>query len=142
MCERRMLEVAFVIRPMMELCANQAVMNTDPKLAERFSLEEHASNVELIAMLEKHGTDESEEAIRKAAEVEGMGRQLREFGYDDVAKAFPPFGMTARKRFELADMNQYYETFYSVASDFTHMNGRAIHRYLDGDLSDERVTSG
>ena len=51
MCELRMLEVVLVSRPLMELCANQAVLNADhPKLAERYSLEKRSTDEQLVAM--------------------------------------------------------------------------------------------
>jgi len=141
MCELRKLEVALVTRPMMELCANQAVINTDPKLAEIFSLQEQSSNQQLVEMLEKYGTGQSDEGIEKAAQVAEMAQALREFGYDDFPGSFPPLVMSAKERFTLAGMAKYYETFYSLASDLTHMNARAVHRYLDGDFGEGRARS-
>lgn len=139
MCELRMLEVTLVIRAMMELCANQAVINSDPKLAEMFSLQEQTTNEQLVEMLDKYGTGDSDEGALKTAQVKEMAQALRELGYDEFPGSFPPLAMSAKERFKLAGMEKYYDTFYSLASDFTHMNARAVHRYLDGDFDDERA---
>lgn len=110
MCDMRMLEVSLVTRAMMELAANQGLLNTDPKLAIQYSLEMQSGNEQLVAKMEEHGTGSSEGA-EKAAQVKEVAAQLRSMGFDEwPTSSYPPLGKNARQRFEAAGMAKYYET--------------------------------
>jgi hypothetical protein len=41
-----------------------------------------------------------------------------------------PFGRRARVRFESAGMAWHYDVVYAVASDYAHVNARAVMEYL------------
>lgn len=41
-----------------------------------------------------------------------------------------------RERFEAAGLVPHYEVLYLVASDYAHMNGRAVHNYLERDFGE------
>lgn len=141
MCDMRMLEVSLVTRAIMELAANQGLMNTDPALAIQYSLEMQSGNEQLVAKIEEHGTG-SNEGVEKAEQVKEVAAQLRAMGFDNwPTSSYPPLGKSAKDRFEAAGMAKYYETFYFTDSDLAHMSARALQRYLDGDFDDEKVHS-
>lgn len=140
MCDLRMLEVSLITRAMMELAVDQGLLNTDPKLAIRYSLEMQSGNEQLIARMDEYGTGTSDEGAEKAAQVEEVAAQLRSMGFDEwPTSSYPPLGKNARDRFEAAGMAKYYETFYYTDSDLAHMSARAVQRYLDGDFDDDKV---
>lgn len=139
MCDMRMLEVSLVTRAMMELAANQGLMNTDPALAIQYSLEMQSGNEQLVAKMEEHGSG-SNEGAEKAEQVKEVAAQLRAMGFEEwPTSSYPPLGKNAWERFEAAGMTKYYKTFYYVDSDLAHMSARAVQRYLEGDFDDTKV---
>jgi hypothetical protein len=116
--------------------ANQAVLNEDPANALRFSMEEHNSNWRISEAMETYSIGSPEERAAKARELDEAENVLRSNGLDPGAlnrKDFKPFGRNVRQRFEAAGLVPHYEVLYLVASDYAHMNGRAVHHYLDRD---------
>lgn len=139
MCDQRMKESQLVERALMELVANQAVLNKDPANALRFSMEEHNSNWRISQAMEMYSIGSPEERAAKARELEEAEAVLRSNGLDPTAlnrRDFKPFGLKAKERFEAAGLVPHYEVLYLVASDYAHMNGRAIHIYLERDFGE------
>lgn len=137
MCDRRMKESWLVERALMELVANQAVLNEHPDNALRFSMEEHNSNVRISQVMDTYSIGSSDERAAKSRELEEAAELLRSHDLDlDSLKLadFKPFGLTVRQRFEAAGLVPHYEVLYLVASDYAHMNGRAVHHLLERDF--------
>ena len=139
MCSRRMTETVLVRRPLMEMYANLAVLNKDPSNAVRFSLEQQVSNEKLFAEMERHGVGTVAELAEKASQLDEVKTQLGEHGYgaEDFPVGYQPFGMSAKARFQAAGIDdRYYDLLYSTASDYAHMNARAVERVLDHDFGE------
>jgi hypothetical protein len=139
MCDQRMKESQLVERALMELVANQAVLNQSPANALRFSMEEHNSNWRISQAMETYSIGSREERAAKAQELEEAERVLQSNGLDPTAlnrRDVKPFGLTVRDRFEAAGLVPHYEVLYLVASDYAHMNGRAVHIYLERDFGE------
>lgn len=144
MCELRMKESWLVERALMELVANQAVLNADSANALTFSKEEHNSNMRIALALEKYGIGSIEERAAKSRELDEAGALLRSHGLhpEELDETdFRPFGKSVRQRFEAAGIVPYYEVLYLVASDYAHMNGRAVHHYLERRFPDTAANS-
>ncbi|MEX1263189.1 MAG: DUF5677 domain-containing protein [Actinomycetota bacterium] len=134
MADMEMKEDWLIERALMELVANQAVLNADPSNALQFSMEEHNSNWRISKAMEKYSIGSPEERAAKARELEQVEATLRSNGLDPGALNqgdFKPFGLKVRERFETAGLVPHYEVLYLVASDYAHMNGRAVHSYLE-----------
>lgn len=134
MADMEMNEEWLIERALMELVANQAVLNQDPSNALRFSMEEHNSNWRISQAMEKYSIGSPEERATKSRELEQAEATLRSNGLDPAAlnqRDFKPFGRKVRERFETAGLVPHYEVLYLVASDYAHMNGRAVHSYLE-----------
>lgn len=143
MCSRRATETVLVRRALMELYANLAVLNQDPENAVRFSLEQQVSNERLFATMERHGVGSAEELTEKGAQLDGVRSQLEAYGFDpdDFPTGYRPFGMSVKDRFQAAGIHDaYYDLLYSVASDYAHMNARAVERVLDHDFGEKEAT--
>jgi hypothetical protein len=134
MADMEMKEEWLIERALMELVANQAVLNEDSSNALRFSMEEHNSNWRISQAMDKYSIGSPEERAAKARELEQTERTLRSAGLDPSSLNqgdFKPFGLKVRERFETAGLVPHYEVLYLVASDYAHMNGRAVHNYLE-----------
>jgi len=143
MSDQGMKESWLVERALMELVANQAVLNENPANALRFSMEEHNSNWRISEAMRTYSIGSQEERAAKAGELDEAERLLRSHGLDPGSlnrKDFKPFGQTVRQRFEAAGLVPHYEVLYLVASDYAHMNGRAVHHYLDRDSGEMAAT--
>lgn len=143
MCSRRATETILIRRALMELYANLAVLNQDPANAVRFSLEQQVSNERLFAGMERHGVGSAEELATKGAQLDKVRSQLEAYGFDpdDFPTGYRPFGMSTKMRFEAAGIHDaYYDLLYSVASDYAHMNARAVERVLDHDFGAKEAT--
>ena len=143
MCDQRMKESQLVERALMELVANQAVLNEAPDNALRFSMEEHNSNWRISQAMEKYSIGSPEERAAKAEQLEAAAAVLRSHRLDPAGlnrNDFKPFGRKVRDRFEAAGLVPYYEVLYLVASDYAHMNGRAVHNYLERDFGETAAT--
>ena len=46
------------------------------------------------------------------------------------SRSIRPFGLDARKRAAAAGMKWHYEFIYTIASDYSHANARAISEYM------------
>lgn len=139
MCDQGLKESWLVERALMELVANQAVLNEDPANALRFSMEEHNSNWRITEAMERYSIGSPEERAAKARELDEAEGVLRSHGLDPAAlnrRDFKPFGRKVRERFEAAGLLPHYEALYLVASDYAHMNGRAVHNYLERDFGE------
>jgi hypothetical protein len=125
----------------MELYANLAVLNLDPANAVRFSLEQHVSNQRLFHNIQKHGIGSPEELKAKSGQLDQVRGQLEAHGLDPHnVRRYEPFGMKSRERFEAAGLHEaYYDLLYSSASDYAHMNARAVERVLDHDFGDREA---
>jgi hypothetical protein len=137
MCSRRATETILVRRALMELYANLAVLNQDPANAVRFSLEQQVSNERLFAGMQRHGVGSAEELAEKGAQVDEVRAQLEAYGFDeeDFPAGYRPFGKSTKERFQIAGIHDsYYDLLYSIASDYAHMNARAVERVLDHDF--------
>jgi hypothetical protein len=142
MCSRRMTETVLVRRALMELYANLAVLNQSPGNAIQFSLEQQVSNEKLFATMERHGIGSAEELAAKAAQIDEARARLEshKFDSDDFPRGYRPFGMSVRDRFEAAGIHAaYYDLLYASASDYAHMNARAVERVLDHDFGDKEA---
>lgn len=138
MASRRMTETVLVRRALMELYANLAVLNLDPTNAIRFSLEQFVSNERMLGKIQEHGIGTADELAVKSSQLDEARAQLEGHGLnpDDVTR-YEPFGMKTRDRFEAAGLHDaYYEVLYSIASDYAHMNARAVERVLDNDFGE------
>lgn len=136
MATRRMTATVLVRRALMELYANLAVLNLDPQKAVRFSLEQFTSNERMLGKIQEHGIGTAAELAEKRAQFDEARAQLEAHGLNpkDVTR-YEPFGMKTRDRFEAAGLHgAYYEVLYSIASDYAHMNARAVERVLDNDF--------
>jgi hypothetical protein len=81
----------------------------------------------------------TDERAAKSRELEDVGAQLRSRGLHPEEldqNDFRPFAMKVKQRFEAAGIVPHYEVLYLVASDYAHMNGRAVHHYLERDYPD------
>jgi uncharacterized protein DUF5677 len=139
MCSRRATETILVRRALMELYANLAVLNQNPANAVRFSLEQQISNERLFASMEQHGMGSAEELAEKGAQVDRVRSQLEAYGFDtqDFPTGYRPFGLSTKNRFQAAGIHDaYYDLLYSTASDYAHMNARAVERVLDHDFGE------
>jgi Family of unknown function (DUF5677) len=137
MCSRRATETILVRRALMELFANLAVLNRDPANAVRFSLEQQVSNERLFASMERHGVGSADELAEKGAQVDSVRSQLEAYGFDtdNFPTGYRPFGLSTKDRFQAAGIHDaYYDLLYSIASDYAHMNARAVERVLDHDF--------
>jgi hypothetical protein len=141
MSSRGLTETVLVRRALMELCANLAVLNLDPANAVRFSLEQHVSNERLYANIQKHGIGSVDELKAKGAQLDEVRAQLEAHGLDpNDVRRYEPFGMKTKERFEAAGLHEaYYDVLYSSASDYAHMNARAVERVLDHDFGDREA---
>lgn len=136
MASRQMTETVLIRRALMELYANLAVLNQSPTNAVRYSLEQFVSNERMLAKIQQHGIGTSDELAVKSAQLDESRAQLEAHGLnpDDVTR-YEPFGMKTKDRFEAAGLpDAYYEVLYSIASDYAHMNARAVERVLDNDF--------
>jgi hypothetical protein len=89
--------------------------------------------------METYSIGSPEDRAEKARELEEAEVVLRSNGLDPTTlnrRDFKPFGLTVRDRFEAAGMVPHYEVLYLVASDYAHMNGRAVHIYLERDFGE------
>ena len=139
MASRGMTETILVRRALMELYANLAVLNKDPANAVRFSLEQFVTNERLLGKIQEYGIGTAEQLATKSAQLDTARSQLEEHGLnpDDVTR-YEPFGMRTKDRFTAAELpDMYYDVLYSIASDYAHMNARAVERVLDGDFDDK-----
>lgn len=136
MASRHLTETVLVRRALMELYANLAVLNQDPANAVRFSLEQFVSNERMLSRIQQHGIGSADELAVKSAELDEARAQLESHGLspEDVTR-YEPFGMKTKDRFAAAGLHEaYYELLYSAASDYAHMNARAVERVLDHDF--------
>ena len=135
---QRLTETVLVRRALMELYANLAVLNQDPANAVRFSLEQFVSNERMLGKIQQHGIGSADELAVKSAELDEARAQLESYGLspEDVTR-YEPFGMKTRDRFASAGLHDaYYDLLYSAASDYAHMNARAVERILDNDFGE------
>jgi hypothetical protein len=141
MCSQRLTETVLVRRALMELCANLAVLNQDPANAVRFSLEQQFSNERLFANMSKHGIGSADELAALGAQVDDARAKLEAQGLNpnDIHR-YEPFGLKTKDRFDAAGLDdRYYDLLYSSASDYAHMNARAVERMLDHDFGDREA---
>lgn len=95
MCDQGLKESWLVERALMELVANQAVLNEGPENALRFSMEEHNSNWRISQAMETYAIGSPEERAAKSRELEEVEEILRSNGLDPTAlnrRDFNPFG--------------------------------------------------
>lgn len=138
MAARGMTETILVRRALMELYTNLAVLNLDPQRAVRYAMEQQVSNERMLARLRQHDVGSAEELGVKAAQLDEARAQIEEHGLDpsDIRR-YEPFGMSTKERFEAAGLHDaYYDILYSTASDYAHMNARAVERVLDDDFDE------
>lgn len=127
-------ESELLVRALLELVGNQYYMGADKSRAHAFAAQGLASREELFAKIESYGIGSQQERRelrelidRERAELESslpLDAQL------DEPRRISPFGKTARQRIESAGMDWHYDLVYSLASDLTHMNARALSGYL------------
>lgn len=79
----------------------------------------------------------AEELAEKGAQVDEVRSQLEAHGFDteDFPTGYRPFGLSTKDRFQAAGIHDAdYDLLYSIASDYAHMNARAVERVLDHDF--------
>jgi hypothetical protein len=124
-------EAMLHLRSLLELVANQGYMAKDP---ERRAPEYAEADLEMrgrhLEGLLRLGADA--EAIEKlkdeTADIRGEMAPLIEDV--ELKPSILPFGRKASARAEAAGLTRQYDGVYVVASDYVHMNVRAVSQYV------------
>jgi Family of unknown function (DUF5677) len=132
-------EAMLPLRSMMELVANQGYMAQDPRTRAREYAEADLQLRErsLEGLVELGNFDErAVDTLR--TEIADIRTEMEPLMADiEVGVSIWPFGKPASKRAAAAGLTWHYKGLYVAASDYVHMNARAVAQYLSR-IQDER----
>ncbi len=120
------------LRSLIELVGNQSYMSLDPGArARRFLAEDLSRRGQLIDSLKGQPTFPSADVEDLLAALKRARREQAHFMPNEpLPKSVYPFALTAEKRARSAVMKWHYQYVYTIASDYSHANARAISEYM------------
>jgi hypothetical protein len=124
-------ESMLAIRSMVELVGNQGYMAQQPDFrAPEFAAADLRGRERLIEGMSRIGLDSEALGDVRSEVSKARAEMVSLVGDIEETDSILPFGRKARVRFESAGMAWHYDVVYAVASDYAHMNARAVMEYL------------